>query len=353
MTDTGLAPPAPPRAAGEHRGVYVLRALRLLALLGLLALLVGRALGPALPGVAVGLESTIAALRLTGDLLSQGYAVALSVGTLGLLLAHSRAGGPLWERGAWMALGGVVLFLGLRAPALRLSPEAALILGSAAALSALLAGRSALRQLPTKRYAWPFLFLAVGALLRLGAVALGVWAGALPFEVASLARSLATAALALELLGLVTALAAAAPSRGRLVRPEALVALALALFATRGALLGAEPDASSISVLTSRAAVFLGVSPASWASPAITTFATLLAPVAAATVLVIGGRSPLTGALVLALLARTTPEIPLCGMGLFVASAALSLASRDGRSLWESLGAASAGPRPEQPRSAP
>lgn len=343
MVDTGLAPSAAPRAAGEHRGLYVLRALRLLAVLGLLALLVGRALGPALPGVAVGLEGTIAGLRFAGDVLSQCYAVALSVGTLGLMLAHSRTGGPLWERAAWLALGGAVLFVGLRASALRLTPDAALVLGCAAALSALLAGGAALRQLPMRRYAWPFLLLGVGALVRLVALALGVWALELPFDVASHARTLATVALALEVLGLLTALAAAAPSRGRLVRPEALVALALALFATRGAILGADPDAGPAAVLLHRAVVFLGASPATWASPALSTFATLLTPVTAVTVLVIGGRSPLTGALVLALLTRTTPEIPLCGSGLFVASAALSLAARDGRALWESLGVGGAG----------
>lgn len=352
MVETEPSSPAPVRTKGDDRGVSVLRALRVIALLGLVAMLSGRALAPALPGVAVGLEGLIAALRVGGDLLSQIYAVALLVATLSLLFAVLQSRASLAERSAWMVLGGAVLFIGLRAPALRLTPEAGVVLGAAAAGASLLAARAALRVPPVARLAWPFLLLGVAGILRLGAVSLGTWGADLPLDAAWWTRTVATASLAVDVLALFAALFAAAPSRGRLVRPEALVALALTLFATRSALLGADPEAGWLSILASRAAVFLGTSPGTWAAPTLVTFASLLGPVVAVTVLVVGGRTPLAGVLVLALLARSTPDIPLCGLGLFVASAALWLASREGRALWVSLGsemrekAGSGGPVP-------
>ncbi len=323
------------------------------AIIGLLATLLGRAVGPALPGVGVGLEDAILVMRHAGALASQVYAVALSVTALGLSLALFRAQGSLVERVAWPAFGGVVIYLGMRAPAVRLDDTAAWVLGLGATLATIFAAVRAFRSTATRVLALPFAVLAVASAARLIMLGLLTWGREIAASLAGLIRVLAMTSFVADGLVLFFALLVADPGRKRMVRPEVLAALALALFATSTGASGAEPEATPWQVLIYRAAILLTPTPTPAVALGALIFAALLGPVVALTLLVSSRRgAPATAALTLLALARATPDVPLSGLAIFVAAATLALVARDGRALWSVLEGEGEDAKPAPPRAA-
>jgi len=128
-------------------------------------------------------------------------------------------------------------------------------------------------------------------------------------------------------------------SQGRkMTSPVTIVALGVALLATRQALIGSSDEAGDLSVLLHRASGALSLKPLPFGPPAAGTFVVILAPILAASVLVSRALpAALAGALALALLSRGAPDVPLCALTLVIASITVMLAARDTRGFWASL----------------
>ncbi|MDC3959447.1 hypothetical protein [Polyangium jinanense] len=337
------APPAsreqPPTSFG------VLGFVRPLAVFGVLAMLLGRAFGPSVRGLAVGLGRTGDYLELAGAAMSQFFLILATVGAMALGLSALRAGLPAVVRFGAVFASGLVVLVTLSASASRV-PEASLVLvGGVACVLALLAAWDTMRTPFARATAVMLGLLGLGGLSRVASVLIVMRDGVAPEALARIARGVSTVGLLLDGAAMAVAVGFVASRGKKLTSPATVAALAVALFATRQALAGTSDEAAAVSVLLARAAKNLVLRPEPFASPVIATFVAFAAPAIAVAALATRTLTPaLSGAIALLLVARGAPDVPLCALALVLASLATVLASRDHRGLWAAISRAESTP---------
>jgi hypothetical protein len=348
--DDGKGPP-PATALPSRGGVPILRLVPPFAALAILASLLGRAIGPSMEGLAVGLGRLIAAVQLSGGVLSQVLAVAAIVLAMGEILVASRSRAPAAVRLGSIGLGGaVVLVCFLASPRRESLPEALVALMSVSAVAfAILAGASALKAAFSRAAGLVLILVGLGSLLRLIAVAIAFQASAVGGgRLVVVAGSVATAGFLAGVLAMAIAAAWIAARSRKLASPGTLVPLAVALFLTQQALHADGEDAGALSVLVHRAVERLMVRPLPLLPMGFQIFAALLAPLLAIAALVsrpARGASvaalapPAIGAsIALALLMRDAADMPLGALGLVIAGLTAALAAQDDRGVWDAIG---------------
>ncbi|MBW2527750.1 MAG: hypothetical protein JRI23_26450 [Deltaproteobacteria bacterium] len=305
------------------------RAAWLVALLGVVALLLGRAVSPALLGVWVGVDRAVTAAQLVAATFTQLFAI-LAVGlTVGLLLAVSRSRWPIAIRA--FAVGAVCLVTLAVGTAmfLRLPEVSGIAAGSSASVLAVLVGLYGMRE-PRARAAC-LIVVASGAAGVMRMVAIGIGYGA----DASGSRVLGQIASVVATVDLLIHAGAAAMALGWIAwqrrRPAFLLIGVVLLVAAAGivvvGVLGAAPDAAGWSVLTNRAIGQLITAPAPLAPPIVHGYVRVLTFALAVAVLAKRWPVPmLTAAVSLALTAQAAPEAPLGSMALTLAALLVSAA---------------------------
>ena len=300
------------------------------ALLGAMALLLGRAVSPALIGVWLGVDRVVTTAQFVAATATQLFAI-LAVGlAVGLLVAVSRSRWPIAVRAFSVGAVCLVTMAVGSAMFLRLPEVSGVAAGACAGLLAMLVGRYGARA-PAARAA-SLVIAALGFACLVRVVTIGIAYGAETggsVVLDQIAGVLATVELAAQLAAAGVALWWVAWSRRRplqlLVGFGLLVVAALSVLA---GVLGAAPDAAGWSVLVNRAIGQLITAPAPLVPPVVHGFVKVLCWVLALAVLFKPWRVPmLTAAASLALTAQAAPEAPLGAMALAVAALLLSAAA--------------------------
>jgi hypothetical protein len=360
---------APPRA-----GMSILRLVRPFAMIALFAVLLGRAIGPAVVGIGVGMNGLIASVDYAGKIASQLFAMLAIVFAISEILAVSRSRLPAMVRLGAPGLGGVVILVSLlAAPRREMLP--ALMVGlmvlCASALALLSAG-SALRAPFARAAAIVVGLVGLAGVVRLLAVGLAYQAVEPGWSRLALgAKSVATVGLLLELGAAFIATAWIAARARKLTSPATLVVLGLALLFTRQALRADLDDASIFSLFLRRAAERLVTRPEPFLPPGLSIFLAFLAPLVAGATLLLRSAPPpreegsgqparpsvapvppaVRAALALALLVRGAPEMPVSGLLLVIAALSVALAARDERGVWDAIFSTAAAQEPKGRRS--
>lgn len=326
--------------------------MRAIAVLALSAMLLGRAVAPSLPGVTVGIDTIVEVTAFLSSALAQLFAIVATMLAMAQIVtvARSRDIG-LSVRIPSVLLGGLVILVALSASGTQLPDLYYSIIAAAAAALAIIAGADGLRMRQSRIVAVTVILAGLGSLTRLAAVGLAMYSvdEALP-EVGEWARVAATGSFALDALMVLVACGWAATRARRLASPLVLVSFALAMLTTRAALTSPD-EASPMLVLAARAGSRLVARPGSLAPYEVELFVTLLGLFIAVAVLIARGQVPaLAGAMALALVVRSSAEVPLLGVALVVASLSAILGGRDMRGMWASLLANS---RPRSPAERP
>jgi hypothetical protein len=154
-----------------------------------------------------------------------------------------------------------------------------------------------------------------------------------------LARGFGTASLAFDVLALLTALSWLATRRGSKMSWGTRIAIVGAFIVAWGAAKGGSDHADVWQIVAHRSLDRLLVlpTPLGIAQP-FRYFVEAFAPMLAVVALCQRREMPgLAGGFALLLVARASPDIPLCGLGLAVAALAATLASKDERGMWAAL----------------
>jgi hypothetical protein len=343
-----------PGPSGPERtslaGLPVLDFVRPIAVLAVLAMLLGRMAMPATVGLTVGIGRLVRAVELAGAGVSQVFAIVATVTTLWLMTAVARSQSPYRLRVVAILSGSFVILVVLHATVRRVPDLPSALLGVSAAVLAVSAAWDALRAPFARRCAGALGLVGLGALVRLLGVLLAMRAeGKGSSALVATARTVATASFALEALAVLVAAAALStrsktraagepPSPPRLTSPLTILALAVALLATRQALAGSRDDASIADVLLHRAFSALLVRPAPAVPLVVQLFVAALSVVVAILALVVPpGLPALAGALALLLIARSAPEVPLNALSLVISALSVALAARDDRGFWAAV----------------
>jgi hypothetical protein len=292
--------------------------------------------------VSVSMGRLVHSVALVGDVSSQIFAFMGMMTAVIAVLAASRSRLPLGVRLVALTLGGFAVLptvWALHEPVNHLS---AALVAASASLVALVAVPSALRA-PFARVPGVVIGLvALGGLVRLGAVAFAFQAGEPRFGyLAAPAREIATVAFFCDAIAVAIALVRVSPRRtARLTSPVTLVILAIALVCTRQALAGKDGD--GLDLLFWRAAMHLRSMPEAALPLGFRIFVSFLAPLVAVAALFtrdasIPHAAPLGAAVALALAARGAVEMPPCALMLIVAALGAALAAGDGRGLWAAI----------------
>lgn len=329
---------------------------RPIAIFAVIVVLLGRAFGPSLRGLAVGFGKLAERIELFGAILSQGFLILGTITSLGLVLSILRTPISGFMRFVVISGGGLVTLATLLSMATRM-PEGTLLMSASLTCLLALAAAWNTRQIPIARATAIILGgIGIGSLMRIIAILIAAQERT-PNRHA--ARHFSTIGLVVD--GLAMAIAVgfvSASNRKRsLSSPTTFIALGGALIATRLAMGGAAEEAGMASVLFDRAARALAMRPEPWVSPAVVSFFAFSAPFLAIAVLATPTLTPaLSGAIALALLAHGAPDVPLCGLMLTIASVTTILASRDHRGIWAAIkrdDSSGAVPASEAARSSP
>ncbi|HVK65078.1 MAG TPA: hypothetical protein VM694_11405 [Polyangium sp.] len=329
------APPArpePPTSSGA------LAFVRPLAAFGVLAMLLGRAFGPSLRGLVVGLGRTGDLLELAGAAMSYFFLILAIVGVLALGLSALQARLPAVVRFGAVFASGLVVLVALLGAVSRVPDPSLVLVGGVACALALLAAWDTMRTPFARATAAMLGLLGLGGLARVASVLLVMRGGTASESLARIARGVSTVGLLLDGAAMAVAVGVVASRGKKLTSPATLAALGVALFATRAALAGTSDEAAAVSVLLARAAKNLILRPEPLAWPVVATFVAFAAPAIAVAALATRTLTPaLSGAIALLLVARGAPDVPLCALALVLASLATVLASRDHRGLWAAI----------------
>jgi hypothetical protein len=344
----------------------ILRAARPFAILAVVAVLLGRAIGPSIAGIGVGMDRAVRAFELVGQVTSQCFAIAAVVFAMSELLAASRGRLPGAIRPFAVGLGGVVILVTLLASPRRESLPAVIVSGAAicAAVLALFAAASVARVPFARAAALVVGLTGLAGILRLGAIALAFQAEAPRMSSLLLsARVFATLAFFADVAAVLLVVAWIAARARKLTSPVTLVVLGLAMLLTRQALSADRDDVGSLTLLVRRAGERLLLSPAPLVPHAVALFLAFLALLAAVAALLAPDTAPkksapggppapivsaptppaIRAAVALALLARGAPEMPMNALLLVIAAITMALAARDDRGLWAAIGDAARG----------
>ena len=348
-------------------GVPVLRLIWPLAVLALLATVLGRMVGPAAGGVAVGIGRLVRGLEIGGAIISQLFAIGAVASAMALIGAVARSRSTYALRIGAIVAGSFIILVVLNATTRRVPGLSSALIGVGAAGLALTAAWDARRAPYARPAALVLGLVGVGAIARMIAVVLADRAVAGLTALDGLARGVATAAFALDGLAVLVATASLAQQRiglaapaherdhdraqdsadgspagaggaPRLTSPLTLLALGLAFLAARQAVAGGAEDARAVDLLIRRALDRLISQPQPFVPAGVQLFVAALA-VATAALSVIAPRTlpPLSGALALVLVARSAPDVPLGAIALVVAAFGVALAAHDDRALWAAL----------------
>ena len=307
---------------------------RLVAVFAVIVVLVGRAFGSSLRGLAVGLGKHAERFELLGATLSQAFLVLGTMVSLGLVLAILRASVSTFVRLVSVICGGLVTLATLLSMATRMPAGTLVISAGLTCTLALVAAWDTIR-VPFARAASIILGgIALGGVTRVFAIAL-LSRDQVPSNYRVITQTASTVGLVLDGLAMAVAVMFVSSRNRKPSSPATIIALGAALIATRLALGGAAEDAGNVSVLFDRASRALIARPEPLTSQAVTTFFAFAAPALAIAVLATPTLTPaLSGAIALALLAHGAPDVPLCGLMLAMASVATILAARDHRGIW-------------------
>jgi len=330
--DSEEPPDASPDASSED--APALTFIRLVAIFAVVVVLVGRAFGSSLRGLAVGLGKHAERFEFLGAILSQGFLILGTIVSLGLVLAILRAPVSAFVRLATVICGGLVTLATLLSMATRMPGGTLVISAGLTCALALVAAWDTMR-VPFARAASIILGgIALGGVTRVFAIAL-LTRDQVPSGYRVMAQTASTVGLVLDGLAMAVAVGFVSSRNRKPSSPATIIALGAALVATRLALGGAAEDAGNVSVLFDRAARALIARPEPLTSQAVTTFFAFAAPALAIAVLATPTLTPaLSGAIALALLAHGAPDVPLCGLMMTIASVATILAARDHRGIW-------------------
>ena len=315
------------------------QATRPLAAIMLVVVLFGRAVAPALRGIAVGYDAFTNRAAFVADALAIAFLLGLlSVAFLqSTALAVSRV--PLYLRIPALLLSGLAVLVGLAAPSVPRPPFPLLLVASSTASAlALLTGGSIVRLKTTRLIGSATLLAGLATAVRLVSVFVADSAVTKPkHEGPELARVLATGAFGLE--GLLLAIGAiwiAARNR-KLALPMVIIALALAGFAARSVALDTS-NTGALAVILRIGARALLTRPVPLVPYYAEVFLVVLGPLLAlCAVLLRAEVGTWVGSLAIVLLVRSAGEIPLYAASLAVASTAMLLAAHDPSTLWSAL----------------
>jgi hypothetical protein len=346
-------PPQPEPSAAERAQPVpsILQFVRPIAAFALIATILGRAVGPSIRGVAVGLGRVSETFERIGAAVSQMFLIAATVFAMALGLTALRTRLPAHVRYGGIVAGGVVILVTMSAAASPVPGPSSVLIGAAASALALVAAVDAMRAPFARAAAIALGLVGLEGLFRIAAVLLAMRdAGAMQARAVSAAGVLATVGLVLGCGAMVMAVGYIASRTKKLTSPATFVAMAFALIGTRQALAGAHDDAGALSILLGRATRALMLRPEPLGPTTLITFLVLLAPALAVAVLATRALMPaLGGALALALLAHGAPDVPLCALALVIASLATALAARDQRGFWASITRTSSAPAADVP----
>lgn len=308
-----------------------------MAIFAVIVVLFGRAFGSSLRGLAVGLGKHAERFEFFGALQSQAFLILGTIVSLGLVLAILRTPAAAFVRFMTVACGGLVTLATLLSMATRMPPTTIAISGGLATALALMAAWDTVR-VPFARAASIIVgSVGLGAVTRVIAIML-LSRDRVPAGTRAFAQGVVTVGLMLDALAMIIAVGFVSSRNRKTSSPATLIALGAALIATRLALGGAAEDAGAASVFFERAARALITRPEPLVSQAVMTFFAFAAPALAIAVLVTPTLTPaLSGAIALALLAHGSPDTPLCGLMLTIASVATMLAARDHRGIWAEI----------------
>jgi hypothetical protein len=313
---------------------------RRLAVLGLIATLVGRVIAPSLRGAGGGLDQTVDATDRFGSLVSYLFAI-VGIAAAVVQLVRTARDGRLGRAYRGLALGlGIAVLLPL-APGLpgQLAARPLVLVATASAMLAVLAGRAALVTARTRALGAVLCCAGVAAALHLAAllVAHHAWEGNL-YRAAGAARCLATAAMMADGLGLLVATSWLATRRRAMVSLPVLAAAAVALLVVWGAVRGGGEGATFWQVVAHRGLERMLPPPTPLVRPVVRYLPEALSLALAVVAVGVRGQIPaITGALALVLVARPATDVPLAALAVSVASLTAGLAARDDRALWDVL----------------
>jgi len=301
-----------------------------LALLAAVASLATRGLGPALPGVWVGVEGYINFTKKAGALTSQLFAVSSSAIVIGLVLALVRGDRPAYLRAFAVGAGVLTVLAVMIASAVALPDASRLVLSFGVGTLAALCAASAARFFTSRAPAIVIGLLAGAGLLRIVVILLSQLAfermSQLTADVARVLVTLSalpvTAAVVFALVWMVRV-----PGTGAGLRWGALVAT-MAGLGTLVALaqVGADPEAGGMPLLVARTLHEMGLRPRPFGPTLVYSALEALRWLSALAVLLVGPRNrSLAAAVSLALLAGGTLEMPLAAAGMVVAALVLVL----------------------------
>lgn len=303
------------------------------AAVAIVSQIVSRGVAPALPGVWMGADHAITAIKLGAALSSQLFAVTATMFVMGLTLAVVQGAVPAALRAFSVGVGVLTVLAVVIATMVRLPEISRLVLAVAASTLALACGHVAARYFTSRAPALVGAAVGVGGVAR--AVAIVVAGRATADKDATLAvvaRLAATLSQALVLAAVVIALVwlVTTPRLGRSRGASSVVALAAVLaMAAAGAIaaqVGGDPEAEGAVLLTARTFEQLVARPLPYGPPALYAGLEGLRWLAAAALLILAPRSrAMAAGAALALAAGATLEIPLCAAALVIASLALVL----------------------------
>jgi hypothetical protein len=304
--------------------------LRAITLLAFFALLLGRALAPALPGSQSGIARWILITETLGSLASQLLVIVGSLFAVRVLVLTLRERGlPMLYRILAVASGAAVVTVTLGAAQASLDPIVTLVMGVSAASSALLAVPLAIRPVHTRAAGMVIALAGSAALLHLFTRLLGVYASEhAVLHLYQTARHLAGIVFTLDAGSIVLVaiwLGALRSARSALL---VVVTLAIAALVSWAALRGSLYGAPGWQVILGRALGELTRTPAPLLMPFLRYWleaAALL--MVLLTVFSRRGTPEVRAALALAVLTRASADVPALALCLVLAATITALAT--------------------------
>ncbi len=309
----------------------------ILAAIAALAALFSRAIDPALPGLWVGIDHVITAIKLAGAVTSQLFAVASTAVVIGLVLATVKSALPAYLRAFSVGAGVLTVLAVMIAAAVNLPEPSRLVL---AATTATITFMCVL--LSARLYTLRAASICLGSVAFAGAVRVitiivaSYLSGADAGPLATLARVTATLSSAGEMAAVLVAtvwlgtrprpLGGASSAAGR-IRPLLLGAVLLGGGGlTALVVLGSDPEAGKPLLLVARAFTELMSNPAPYTPELVRVFVEALRWCVVIAALAVRPRGAMMAAAVAyGLVAAGTLEAPLCAVSLVIGALVLAL----------------------------
>lgn len=309
----------------------------ILAAIGALAAISTRAIDPALPGLWVGIDHIITALKLVGAVSSQLFAVASTAVVIGLVLATVKSSLPAYLRAFSVGAGVLTVLAVMIAAAVNLPEPSRLVLAATTATITLMCV-----SLSARLYTLRAVSVCLGSVAVAGAVrvitiiiaSLASGVDAWP-QLSSVARVTATVSSVGEIVAVGVATMwlgtrprslGREPARGR-VRPLLLGVVLLSGGAlTALVVLGRDSDATKPLLLVARAFTELLSNPAPYTPEILRVFAEALRWCVVVAALALRPRGAMmAAALAYGLVASGSLEAPLCAVSLVIGALVLAL----------------------------